>query len=212
MENLKQQMINIMLKNGIIKTNFVHPFTLKSGIKSPIYCNLREIMAYPYLLKLVISSFKEQFVNGGLFDVIMGVHSGAAVYADCLAYVLWRPLAYVRPDVKAHGLKKQIEGASVLGKSIFLIEDVISTGGSIINDAEIILKAGATSVSCHSIFSYEMEKAKEEFANASLSYSSLLTIQDVLLELKETGNTGYEILKSWFTDPKNWFKTWFPKV
>lgn len=208
MKKLIDQIIKLVLEHGIIKTNFRQPITFKSGIRSPIYCNFRETAAYPKLISLIIQAFKEKFFHQQDFDVIMGVYSGAASYAERLAGELNLPSAWVRPGstVKNYGLGKLIEGADVSGKRVLLIEDLISTGGSIIENAKIIKNAGAAEVICVSIFTYGMQRSIEEFKEADLKYESLLTIHDLLPQLKNTIlGKEFEMLESWITDPKKWF-------
>lgn len=203
----KNEIIELILNHSIIRTNFEKPITFKSGIKSPIYCDFRQTRAFPDLNKLLIDSIIEEF-NVERFEVIMSVYSGAATYGERLSHELEIPSAYVRPDakIKDYGLGKLIEGAHVSGKSIFLIEDLISTAGSIIENAQIIKKSGASEVFCTSIFSYEMKKAKEEFETSGFNYASLITINDLLPFLKlSLSENEYDSLVDWISDPEGWF-------
>lgn len=204
----KEKLIELILKYGIIKTNFKKPITFKSGIKSPIYCDFRATRAYPDLNNLIIQSLDDTFRVVEDLDVIMSVYSGAATYGERLAHVLEMPSAYVRPDAKMkdYGLGKLIEGASVVDKRIFLIEDLMSTAGSIIENAQIIKKSGATEVFCVPIFSYEMQRAKDEFQASGFSYTPLITIRDLLPFLKDSLiESEYESLVDWISDPEGWF-------
>jgi len=203
----KEKLIELILKYGIIKTNFKMPITFKSGIKSPIYCDFRGTRAYPDLNNLIIDSLDDIFIDKD-FDVIMSVYSGAATYGERLSHVLELPSAYVRSDAKMkdYGLGKLIEGADVSGKRVFLIEDLISTAGSIIENAQIIKKSGASKVFCVSIFSYEMQKVKEEFKTSGFDYTPLLTISDLLPFLKlSLSEYEYGSLVDWISDPEGWF-------
>jgi len=203
----KEKLIELILEYGIIETNFKTPITFKSGIKSPIYCDFRRTRAYPDLNWLIIESLVDIFRTKD-FDVVMSVYSGAATYGEGLSYELELPSAYVRPDskIKDYGLGKLIEGASVVGKKIFLIEDLVSTAGSIIENAQIIKKSGATDVLCVPIFSYEMQRSKEEFLESGLDYAPLLTISDLLPFLKlSLSENEYESLVDWISDPEGWF-------
>ena len=207
----KEKLIELILKYGIIKTNFKMPITFKSGIKSPIYCDFRATRAYPDLNNLIIESLSTLYFSvdeNKDFDVIMSVYSGAATYGEGLSYELELPSAYVRPDAKMkdYGLGKLIEGASIVGKSVFLIEDLMSTAGSLIENAQIIKKSGATEVFCAPVFSYEMKKAKEEFETSGFNYSPLITISDLLPFLKlSLSENEYESLIDWISDPEGWF-------
>jgi len=203
----KEKLIELILKYGIIMTNFKTPLTFRSGIKSPIYCDFRQTRAFPDLNRLIIESLIDVFRTKD-FDVVMSVYSGAATYGERLSHSLDVPSAYVRPDskIKNYGLGKLIEGASVVDKKIFLIEDLVSTGGSLIENAQIIKKSGATDVLCVPIFSYEMQRSKEEFWASGLDYSPLLTISDLLPFLKiSLSENEYESLMDWISDPEGWF-------
>ncbi|MCA9353205.1 orotidine-5'-phosphate decarboxylase [Patescibacteria group bacterium] len=204
---MKQKLIELLFKYGVIGTTFKTPITFKSGTKSPMYCDFRIARAHHDLKKVIIKSLEEKLKEMGI-DVIMSVYSGAALYGEIISYTLETPAAYVRPDAKAkdYGLQKLIEGTDVKGKRVVLIEDLISTGGSMITNAEIIKKAGATKVHCISIFSYEILGADKNFKNAGLTYESLLNIYDLLPVLeKSLPSADYEKLMDWVNDPVDWF-------
>jgi len=204
---MKKKLIQLILEYGIIKTNFKQPITFKSGIKSPIYCNFRECSSHPDLRELIIGSLKELF--SGKIDCVFGVPVGALPHSETVAEKMNLPSGYVRPDakIKDHGLKRLIEGYDdISGKTIGLIEDLISTGGSIISNAQILQKYGASKIILASIFSYEMERSKKEFTEAGLELASLITIHDVMPFLKDSlSYEDYENLKDWVRDPEGWF-------
>jgi len=203
----KEKLVDLVMKYGIIGTNFKQPITFKSGIKSPIYCDFRKVSSYPDLRDLIIESLKEIF--SGKVDCLFGVAVGAVPHSAIVAEKMYLPSGYVRPDakIKDHGLKKLIEGYDdISGKTIGLIEDLISTGGSIISDAQILQKYGAEKIIPVSIFSYGMERSKREFAEAGLELTSLITIYDVLPFLKNSlSHEDYENLEDWVRDPEGWF-------
>jgi len=205
---MKKFIIELLLQYGILGTNFKQPITFKSGIRSPIYFNFRRCSVSPNLRELIAEGLRE-ILSGKNVNCIFGVPLGAIPHAERTADKMVLPSGYVRPDakVKDHGLKKLIEGYDdISGKTVGLIEDLVSTGGSIIGNAEILLKHGVKKVELVSIFSYEMEIAKKEFAEAGFELNSLITIYDVLPFLKETlPESDYASLEDWVCDPEGWF-------
>jgi len=204
---MKEKLIEFVLKYGIIKTDFRKPITFKSGIQSPIYCNFRECSSHLDLMEIIRHCFEEILTNATP-EVIIGVATGGISHATLLASELGLPSGYIRPgsQAKDYGLKNLIEGAEVSGKNAVLIEDLVSTGGSVINNAEILKKAGATEITICSIFSYEMERSKKEFAEAGFVLWPLITVNDVLPFLKKTlSENDYASLEDWTRDPEGWF-------
>ncbi len=209
----------ILLQHDIVSFNFKEPKTFKFGIRSPIYCDFRKTLGIPKLRTMIKNdfacsfhdSFGKDFVEAENF-ILAGVQTGGTPYAAILSDVFQLPLTYVRPGTiaKEYGLKKQIEGASVKGKVIVLIEDLISTGGSAIENAKILLHEGATEIKIFSIFSYGFRQAAENFAKANLSYASLLTVTDLLPILKEKlPSDEYKLLCKWVDNPEEWFEKHF---
>ncbi len=208
MDKLIQEIIKLMLKYKVINTNFKSPITFKSGIKSPIYCDFRKCAQYPDLMELIATAFFTRYEKTGPFDVVMGVATGAISHATLLASKLGLPGGYIRPGakVKDYGTGKLIEGADVSGKTVVLIEDVVSSGGSLIENIKILEKAGAESVVSCSIFSYKMEKAEKQFSEANTSADTLITVHMILPYLKKTlTEKEYKMLEDWVADPEGWF-------
>jgi len=207
---MKEKLIKLLLKHDIIKFNFKQPITFKSGIKSPIYCDFRKCAAYPEIMEIIKNEFIEM-VNkeGNICEGIIGVATGAISHATLLANELSLPSGYIRPNAKAkdYGLGNLIEGMEVSGKNIRLLEDLISTGGSVLENALILKEAGAREIKIYSIFSYDMKISKEEFRQAGYEPQSIITIHDLLPYLKEQlGGSDYNLLRSWISSPENWFE------
>jgi orotidine-5'-phosphate decarboxylase len=202
----KEELIKLIFKYGIIKTNFKEPIRFKSGIISPIYCNFRECSSHPDLMEMICEAFKEiipKNING-----IVGVATGAISHASLLALKMNLPSGYIRPDAKAkdYGLKNVIEGINVSGMDIVVIEDLVSTAGSVINNAKITQLAGAKSIYLSSIFSYDMKRSRKELSEANFTLQSLFTIKDVMPYLKVSLSAeDYEKLEDWVKDPEGWF-------
>lgn len=204
---MKENLVKLILDYGIIKTNFQEPITFRSGIVSPIYCDFRKCSSHPDVMEIILEEFKKIIPKE--VDGIVGVATGAISHATLLALKSGLPSGYIRPDAKAkdYGLKNLIEGIDVSGKNIAMIEDLVSTAGSVINNAKIVEKYGAKEVSLFSIFSYDMQKSKDELREANFSLQSILTIHDLMPHLMKILSLGdYRNLEDWVRDPEGWFK------
>lgn len=204
---MKDELIKLVLEYGIIKTNFKQPITFKSGIKSPIYCNFRECSSHNDLMRLIRDLFKEMFATTWIQGIV-GVAVGGVSHATILGDAMNLPSGFIRPGAqkKEYGLGNVIEGLDVTDKRILLIEDLVSTGDSVLSNARILKDAGAE-VIIASIFTYRMKQAEKEFADAGYELHSLLDVQDILPVMKEKliTNRVYESLSDWTRDPEGWF-------
>ncbi len=148
-----------------------------SGIKSPFYCDNRKILSHPQLWKKVIKSFCEKLDEYN-FDAIAGVATAGIPHASAIAYEMKRPLIYIRSQAKDHGRKNQIEGDTANIKSVVVIEDLFSTGGSALNAVKALESQNIDVRSIGSIFSYDLRKLKDNFKN--YEYFSLLKVDDMI--------------------------------
>lgn len=211
LEKIKHDLIELLFRHGIINFSFNKPITFKSGIKSPIYCDFRKCLAYHDIMRLIEDGFINLLLQQGEkvnVGAIAAVPTGAIAYGTMLADRLQKPFAYVRPGAKAkdHGLGKLIEGADVTGKDVVLIEDLISTAGSLIENANVLLAAGAQSVTAYSIFTYNMKRSVTELADAKLTLHSLLTIDDLQVWFdKILGDDELQSITNWINNPEAWF-------
>ncbi len=183
-----------------------HLYTWASGIKSPIYCDNRMTMSFPEVRALIADGFaetvREQFSN---VDVIAGTATAGIPHAAWLAERLNLPMVYVRSSAKGHGKGNQIEGASVAGKRVVLIEDLISTGGSSLQAVEALRAAGADVLVVAAIFSYNFDEASERFAAANMPFLSLTDYQTLLPVAVEQGyidEGDREELAKWRHNPR----------
>ena len=150
------------------------PFIWASGIKSPIYCDNRLILSYPEERNLVEDSIAEKVRT--LFPecaVLMGTSTAGIAHAALAAERLGLPMGYVRGSAKDHGRKNQIEGRIDPGQKTVVIEDLISTGGSVIECVEVLREAGADVLGIVSIFTYGMQKGLQRLAAANVTNHSL---------------------------------------
>ena len=159
------------------------PFTWASGIKSPVYCDNRLTLTAPKVRTLIENSIadviKEEYPEA---DVIMGTATAGIAHAAIAAHILGLPMGYVRSGAKDHGRGNQIEGQLNKGDKVVIVEDLISTGGSVIDAATALRNAGAEVLGIVSIFTYGMQKGLDRLAQENLKNSSLTNF-DVISEV-----------------------------
>ena len=159
------------------------PFTWASGIKSPVYCDNRLTLTAPDvrcdvengLAKLI----KENYPDA---EVLMGTSTAGIAHAAITAHILDMPMGYVRSGAKDHGRQNQIEGKLEKGQKVVVVEDLISTGGSVIEVVNVLREAGAEVLGIVSIFTYGMEKGLKKMADANVKNYSLTNF-DVIAEV-----------------------------
>ena len=175
----------ILLDIDAIKIDPNFGFTWASGIKSPIYCDNRKLISYPNYRDLVADSFveiiKKQFPQT---QIIAGTATAGIPHAAWIAQKLNLPMIYVRSKPKAHGKSQQIEGVFEKNKNIILIEDLISTGKSSIEAFHSLKNAELNVLNILSIMTYKTELAEKNFKSINLDPISLITVHDILDDLK----------------------------
>lgn len=161
-------------------------FTWTSGIQSPIYCDNRLTMSYPAIREKIAKAFVEKIKNSNFKpDVIAGCATAGIPHAAWLATELNLPMVYVRSSPKGHGKGNQIEGLVEEGQKVLVIEDLISTGGSSIDAANVLREVGAEVLGVLAIFTYGLEKADNNFAEADLSLETITNFDHLLKVLLE---------------------------
>lgn len=159
------------------------PFTWASGIKSPIYCDNRLTLSYPDVRSLVDGAIAELVQEHyPQVQTLMGTATAGIAHAAIAADKLNLPMGYVRGSAKDHGRKNRIEGKLEAGDRVVVVEDLVSTGGSVIECVEALREAEADVLGMVSIFTYGMQRAKEHFAAEGLKYHSLCDL-DTLAEV-----------------------------
>ncbi len=150
------------------------PFTWASGIKSPIYCDNRLILSYPDARRQVEQGLA-QLIRENYPDcqILAGTATAGIAHAALVADILNLPMAYVRGSAKDHGRQNQIEGKIDPGQKVVVVEDLISTGGSVIDVVNTLRENGAIVLGIVSIFTYGMEKGLERLAKADVKNVSL---------------------------------------
>lgn len=197
-----------LLQINAIKLNPLQPFTWASGWKSPIYCDNRKVLSFPYIRDFVKSEMCNvlfsEFPEAGL---LAGVATAGIAWGAMAADQLKLPYIYVRPKPKEHGLGNQIEGFYEKGQKVVVIEDLVSTGKSSLQVVDVLREAGLDVVGMVAIFTYEFPVAAEAFEKYGLPFKSLTNFP-VLIELAiEKGIVSAEnqeaILK-WRENPAEW--------
>ena len=198
-----------LLDKGAVKLSPAAPFTWSSGMKAPIYCDNRQLLGDAVLrgriaddLAAETARFKPSLVAG---TSTAGIPWGALV-ADRLDL----PFAYVRPEAKKHGMGRQVEGPSAQGRTVVLIEDLISTGGSSLKCVEALKAEGAEVRAVLALFSYGLPAARAAFDAASVPLHTLATFEALLLEARHrdlVDVAGAESLKAWQRDAIAWSKS-----
>lgn len=200
---MKEQIASHLLDIGAVHLQPTNPFTWTSGIKSPIYCDNRLTLSYPTVRKDIIAGFVELLKHKEV-DVIAGTATAGIPHAALLADALDLPMIYVRGSAKGHGKQNQIEGKIEKGQKVVLVEDLISTGGSVIQAADALKESGAEVIAVVAIFTYEFQKAYDALEEASLPTYVLTTYSTLLNVAKEKGTITadqVERLNEWRKDP-----------
>ena len=164
------------------------PFTWASGIKSPIYCDNRLTLSYPEVREDIEQGIaeviREQYPEA---EVVMGTSTAGIAHAAIAAYKLGLPMGYVRGSAKDHGRKNQIEGRCEPGTKVVVVEDLISTAGSVLDCVEPLRAAGAEVLGVVSIFTYGMQKGLDRLAQADVCNVSLCDLDTLVKVAVEEG-------------------------
>ena len=151
-----------------------NPFTWASGIKSPIYCDNRLTLTAPKVRTDVETALAETIAREYPdVEVLMGTSTAGIAHAAITAHLMDLPMGYVRGGAKDHGRKNQIEGRREAGQKVVVVEDLISTGGSVIEVVNVLREAGAEVLGIVSIFTYGMKKGLDRLAEANVKNVSL---------------------------------------
>jgi orotate phosphoribosyltransferase len=199
-----------LLQINAVKLNTETPYTWASGWKSPIYCDNRRALGYPYIRDFIKSELAavifEHFSNA---ETIAGVATAGISWGAMAADQLKLPFMYVRPKPKEHGMGNQIEGMYEKGQRVVVVEDLISTGKSSLQVCEVLKKEGLIIEGMISIFNYGFPQATEAFENASVKLYSLSNYEELIGLVKEKGELNEEQLNSllkWRENPAEWGK------
>lgn len=185
-----------------------NPFTWASGWHSPIYCDNRLTLRFPEIRNQISKAFVRIIEDKyGDVDVITGTATAGIPHAAWVAQNFDKPLAYVRATAKSYGLGNQIEGGVDKGQSTIVIEDLISTGGSVMSVINALHFIGADVKAVLSIFTYGFDKATQKFLEKNIPVFTLTdytTLIDVALELGRIKDADLQLLNAWRKTPETW--------
>ena len=178
--------INVRVAKRLLEIKAVflrpqEPFTWASGIKSPIYCDNRLILTAPEarneVEQAIADTVKREYPEA---EVLMGTATAGIAHAAIAAHLLGLPMGYVRSGNKDHGRQNRIEGRLDKGEKVVVVEDLISTGGSVLEVVNVLREAGAEVLGIASIFTYGMRKSVERLAAANVKNVSLSDLDTVV--------------------------------
>lgn len=177
---MKELIAKDLLSIGAVFFRPEEPFTWASGIKSPVYCDNRLTLTAPKVRDDVENSLakviKENYPD---CEVLMGTSTAGIAHAAITAHILDMPMGYVRSGNKDHGRQNQIEGKLEKGQKVVVVEDLISTGGSVIEVVEALREAGAEVLGVASIFTYGMQKGIDRLLEADVKNISLTNFDTI---------------------------------
>lgn len=187
-EKTKKEIAKGLLKIGAVFLRPEQPFTWASGIKSPIYCDNRLTLTAPEVRNEIENAIAETVKSAyPACEVLMGTSTAGIAHAAISAHILGMPMGYVRGGAKDHGRGNQIEGKLEKGQKVVIIEDLISTGGSVLEVADVLRAAGAEVLGIVSIFTYGMKKGIERLNEKKVENISLTDFDAVCAVAAEEG-------------------------
>jgi orotate phosphoribosyltransferase len=208
-DKIAKEIAEELLKIKAVELSPEHPYTWASGLKAPIYTDNRLIISHPETRNKVENALarriRAEFPEA---DVVAGTATAGIPHASIVAHLLELPMIYVRSSAKDHGKQSAIEGEFPRGAKVVMIEDLISTGGSVIQAAESVEEAGGKVIGCVAIFNYSLNKSDEAFQKVSYPLTTL-TDYETLIEVatKDPQLSKFkETLSDWYKDPVAWSK------
>ncbi len=180
MDNIRTHIARHLLSIGAVFLRPDEPFVWASGIKSPIYCDNRLILTAPEarneVEQAIADTVRREYPEA---QVLMGTATAGIAHAAIAAHLLDLPMGYVRSGSKDHGRRNQIEGKLTPGERVVVIEDLISTGGSVLDTVAALRAAGAEVLGVISIFTYGMAKGRQRLAEAGVKCVSLTDLDTI---------------------------------
>jgi len=204
----KKAIAEKLLQIKAIKLSIQQPFTWASGWKSPIYCDNRKVLSFPFVRDFVKSEMCNViFQDFAEANMVAGVATAGIPWGAMAADQLKLPYIYVRPKPKEHGLGNQIEGFFEKGNRVVVVEDLVSTGKSSLQVVDVLRNAGLQVEGMVSIFNYGFDEAKNAFEDAHVplksltDYNSLISLAVDQLSLSQEEQ---KTLMNWREDPSHW--------
>jgi orotate phosphoribosyltransferase len=207
---IAEEVAELLLKSGAVILRPEQPFKFASGILSPIYCDNRLLLSKPEQRERIVDYYiiriKELKIE---FQVVAGIATASIPWAALIAGKLRKPMIYIRSSQKDHGRQNMIEGGLEKGQKVLVIEDLVSTGGTSISSVLAARNESAVVEKCLAIFTYEMEKARNNFSE---NKCELLTLSNFSTLVEVAAKKGYikekqiSLLKEWSRNPEGWMK------
>lgn len=208
--NTAHQVASFLLETEAVKLRPDQPFQWSSGWNSPIYCDNRVTLSFPYIRSYIKQQLAELIKRHYTeAEAIAGVATAGIAQGALVADLLEMPFLYVRPEPKKHGMGNQIEGRLLEGQKVVLVEDLISTGGSSLKAAEAVKAAGAEVVGMAAIFTYGFSVADENFHRAGIQLhclSNYNALTEAALANGYIPASAVDTLAEWRKSPETWRK------
>lgn len=205
---IAEKTASYLLNIKAVKLNVNNPYTWSSGILSPIYCDNRRILSYPevrtYIAKSLSLIVQKYFPQT---QVLAGVATGAIAHGVLVAQELGLPFVYVRSSQKGHGMGNQIEGELAEGSKVTVIEDLVSTGKSSLAAVDALINAKSEVLGMAAIFTYELERASENMAEAKCDLYTLTNYDTLIRQALNMGlihHNSLDSLEKWKANPSGW--------
>ncbi len=203
-----QRVAKALLKIHAVTLSPEKPYTWASGLKAPIYTDNRLTISYPDVRQAIYNGMEEQInLHFADADVIAGTATAGIPHAAWVAQEMGLPMVYVRPKPKDHGQGHQVEGVLKPGQKVVVIDDLISTGGSVLNAVRAVNNTGAQVIGVVAIFTYQLQAAEQNFLANNLKYYTVTDYTTLIQEAKQNDLISADHLKSlqeWREDPMKW--------
>lgn len=204
----REKIAELLLETEAVFLRPDEPFVWASGIKSPVYCDNRLTLTAPQARNIIeqamADTVKAEYPEA---EILMGTSTAGIAHAAIAAHILGLPMGYVRGTAKDHGRGNRIEGRLLPGQKTVVIEDLISTGGSVLDTVEALRQEGAEVLGIVSIFTYQFEEAERRMSETGVKNISLCDL-DALMQAAEL--KGYitaeqrKMVEAFRADPKDW--------
>jgi orotate phosphoribosyltransferase len=205
---LQDQIARTLLSTDALVFTPHEPITFKSGIRSPVYVDNRRLPYWPEQWHTIIEGFQQLIALKEIaFDLVAGIAVGGILHSAALAYVLQAPSVFVRKQPKEHGTRSAVEGGGVERRTVLLIEDLVTTGGSSLAGVQALRDEGAKVTDCLCITWYGFAEAQQAFEKAQVRLHPLVSFSTIVIEAAGLGRFSpdeLDILEAWARDPHAW--------
>ena len=205
--SLSETVARDLLRIGAVALRPDAPFTWASGRLSPVYTDNRLTLSHPDVRGRVAGGFVDLAGRAGGVEAVSGTATAGIAHGALLADRLGLPFSYVRSSAKGHGKENRVEGRVEPGRRVVLVEDLVSTGGSVLSAAGALRDAGATVAAAVAVFTYGFAEATGAFADAGVPLYTLTDFETLARVATETGALdadAWDVLRAWRDDPAAW--------